>query len=326
MSSKQEQAKKNNILDKFYTRPQVAEKCVDQIDNHIEFNKGEIIIEPSAGNGIFIDSLNDYFSPQLIIGYDIKPDREDIKQQDFLKLDLKKTFKDTPLHFVGNPPFGRSSKLCRLFIKNMCSNPNTKSISLILPISYHKNFNQRTSFNKKFHLVYEEILGKNSFTNEAIDKKVFNVAAVFQIWERREENRIDPAKILPKGFTYEKNYETADFAICHKGNAASNIVDLYDSNNVGPIIESPSYTFIRLTQSTKNIINVKNFMNTFQKIGFKNFKFYDMGSHSVNKQEMAYELNKCILFVNVMCKYFKFKSILEKFDNMIEMCKLIVNC
>ena len=334
MSSQSSAMKKNNLLDKFYTNVEVAERLMEQVDNHINFNNDEWFVEPSAGNGIWIDSYKSLYEDMVIenniIGYDLKPDRADIIEQDFLTLNLQRQFQDTNIHFIGNPPFGRSSKLCRAFIKSMCNYPNTQSISLILPISYCKPFNQDTSFSKNFHLVYEEILEKNAFTNEVCNKKKFNVNAVFQIWIRKDTERISRKHfgentIQYKGFNYKKHTE-ADFAVCYKGNSAGKIAKLTDTNGAGLIIQSPSYHFIQLEDKVKKIISVKDFMNVYKVIAFKNFVFYDVGSRSVNRKEYNNELTKCVFFSMIMSKYLKLNSILEKFDRLIEISKFIVNC
>ena len=339
MSGRNSAMKKNNLLDKFYTKAEVAERLMEQVDNHINFNSEEWFIEPSAGNGIWIDSYKSLYEDMVIekniIGYDLKPDREDIIQQDFLTLNLQRQFQDTKIHFIGNPPFGRSSKLCRAFIKNMCNYPNTQSISLILPISYCKPFNQDTSFNEYFHLIYEEILEKNAFTNEVCNKKTFNVNAVFQIWIRKDTKRISTKHygennlhIPLYSFAYmnKQSIDKADFAVCFKGNSASKIAKLTDSNAKGPIINSPSYHFIALSKKVKTIVSVNDFMNVYKAIAFKNFVFYDVGSRSVNMSEYNNELTKCVFFMLTMSKYLKFNSILEKFDRLIEISKFIVNC
>ncbi len=304
-------AQQKNTLDKFYTRPQVAEDCVMNIEKYIKIEEEDIFIEPSAGSGVFIDAVNEVFCEEFdILGYDLSPDREDIRQQDFTTFNLKKTFGDQPIHFVGNPPFGRSSSLCRKFIKKMCDYKNTKSISLILPISYHKQYNQDTSFNTKFHLVYEEILGKNSFTNEVQGKKLFDCPSVFQIWEKRDTDRETRKLTKPEGFKYVPNKEglTADFCICHKGSAAGKIFDTHAHNSLGPLIQSSSYRFIKLDNPIPEIFDI------YKQKAFQDLKFYDMGSPTINKPEINYEINKCI----------KYSQTLKKFDNMITMLLFIV--
>ena len=336
MSASNSPVKKNNLLDKFYTKPEVAERLTEILEKNISLIDEDIFVEPSAGNGVWIECIDNYFEGDYdIYGYDLKPDKEWIQQQDFLEFNVKKTFDKQNIHWIGNPPFGRSSKLCRLFIKKMCEYENTKSISLILPVSYHKPYNQDTSFDKRFHLVYEEVLAKNSFTNEACNKKEFDCPAVFQIWEKRENFRISlrSQKTINKAHRYRayniKKKITApieaDFAICFKGAAATKIFETSAKNKLGPIIQSPSYHFIELHSKFKEKISPENFIQIFKIIGYNKFEFYDVGSPSTNKQEVDNELTKCIFFVSLMNKYLKLNSILEKFDRIIEISKFIVN-
>ena len=285
-----------NKFDKFYTLDNVANNCVELVDKYLNFSNQDIFIEPSAGAGVFIDTINKFYnSKRKIEGFDLVPDRNDIKQQDFLTLDLKQ-FQEKNIHFIGNPPFGRSSKLCRLFIKHMCKHKKTKSISLILPISYHKSFNQRTSFSNQFHLIHEVILEKNSFQNRVENFKVFDVPAVFQIWERKDYPRVPYKNIIPKGFKYIPNINglDADFAVCAKGHVAGKIVKVDSKNTLGPVINSSSYRFIKLDKPISDIFDIYN------KIAFEGFKFYDMGSPTLNKQEINVEINKCIEYSNTL--------------------------
>jgi len=45
---------RNSKLDKFYTKPSIAQLCVSSFTSNIKIKKKDLIIEPSAGNGSFI--------------------------------------------------------------------------------------------------------------------------------------------------------------------------------------------------------------------------------------------------------------------------------
>jgi hypothetical protein len=49
----------NNMiyLDKFYTNLDVVDKCHDAIKKHVYIDKNDLIIEPSAGDGSFINIM-----------------------------------------------------------------------------------------------------------------------------------------------------------------------------------------------------------------------------------------------------------------------------
>ena len=44
-------------LDKFYTNRDIVNLCYDVIKTHIDIDKNDLIIEPSAGNGSFINII-----------------------------------------------------------------------------------------------------------------------------------------------------------------------------------------------------------------------------------------------------------------------------
>ena len=46
---------KRKTSDAFYTKPEVAKKCVEELSNIIKFEEYDTIIEPSAGSGVFSD-------------------------------------------------------------------------------------------------------------------------------------------------------------------------------------------------------------------------------------------------------------------------------
>ena len=93
---------KKDILDRFFTKEEVAKKCLDSIPN---LNKYDCIIEPSAGEGSFSSQIDNCFA------YDILPAKEGIQQQDWFSLDKKCFNKYQNILVVGNPPFGQQNTL-----------------------------------------------------------------------------------------------------------------------------------------------------------------------------------------------------------------------
>lgn len=70
---------KEKDLDKFYTKPEIAKKFVDLVNQHFPLNDFDMVIEPAAGCGNILQYL-----PDGSIGMDIEPEREGIVKQDFL--------------------------------------------------------------------------------------------------------------------------------------------------------------------------------------------------------------------------------------------------
>ena len=147
---------KRNGLEKFYTNQSVVDICINMIKQELSFNPNSTIIEPSAGNGAFIDSINSFNTQTLFI--DIEPNDDRIQKQDYLTFepDIEMQY-----HIVGNPPFGKNSSLARKFIKKSCEFSDT--ISFILPKSFKKP-SMRKAFDLYFHLIRQIDLPGNSFS------------------------------------------------------------------------------------------------------------------------------------------------------------------
>ena len=113
-------------LDKFYTQNKVALTCVNFLKNTLSLDSNVIYLEPSAGSGSFLDFL-DYY-----VALDIVPEDDRITQQDFLEYKTDKTDYIT----IGNPPFGKRSKLAIDFFNHSATMSDV--IAFIVPVSFLK--------------------------------------------------------------------------------------------------------------------------------------------------------------------------------------------
>ena len=102
------------------------------------------------------------------------------------------------IHTIGNPPFGRQSSLAKKFIK-ICA-LFSETISFILPKSFRKESYQK-AFPLNYHLIKELELDKNSFI---INGELHDVPCVFQIWQKKENNRYIEPNVKEKGFKFVK--------------------------------------------------------------------------------------------------------------------------
>lgn len=158
------------LYDKYYTKPDVAKLCVRYIDDLDSYDN---IIEPSAGNGAFLEYLPKYEA------YDILPEHKDIIRQDFLLLD--KNYEGKTL-FIGNPPFGKRYSLVKAFVKK-CIELNAYTIAFILPETFKKKTNQGYNiFPNEFKLKLIINLPKNSFFNGADN---YDIPCAFFVWTKR---------------------------------------------------------------------------------------------------------------------------------------------
>jgi predicted RNA methylase len=204
---------KLNQYDQYYTKEDVAYKCLDSI-NIDYINTFDIVIEPSAGTGNFIDAFKKKFPDYkgVLSAYDIDPKTENIKKQDYLKLDTTE-FKDKKVFVFGNPPFGQNSTLAKKFIKKSCEYATV--IAFILSSSFKKESMNKV-FDSYFWLIQEVEIEEDAFI---VDDKSHNVDCIFQVWEKRDKKRNLKVKkrINSTKFKYIKVDEKPDFSFRRVG-------------------------------------------------------------------------------------------------------------
>jgi len=271
---------KRNTIDKYYTKKSVVDQCLTHIKNNIKINSGDLIIEPSAGNGAFIDGIKSLTNNYKF--YDLYPQHENIEQQDYLELDYMKLDKyidglwlseEYNFHVIGNPPFGRQSSLAIKFIKKSCEFAD--SISFILPKSFKKD-SMKKHFPPRFHLKFEWDLPKNSFE---VDGKDYDVPCVFQIWERLSFKRSVPKKVEPIGFEFISRDHNPDISVRRIGVNAGKIDDYIADKSI------QSHYFIKFIDgyNQQTIDALKQI--TFEEAG------NTVGPKSISKQELILKYN-----------------------------------
>lgn len=261
-----------NTIDKYYTKKSIVEKCINHIKSKIKIKSKDIIIEPSAGNGAFIQDIKNISKNYYF--YDILPDNKDIIKQDFLELDLSK-FENKNIHIIGNPPFGRQSSMAIKFIKKCCL--FSKSISFILPKSFKKD-SMKKYFEKHYHLILEEDLPENSFL---VNNKDCDVPCVFQIWEKNTKPRDIPKKLEPKNFTFVKKYDDPHLSFRRVGVYAGKISSEIENKS------EQSHYFIKFNNN-----KIEDIIKKLYKI---KFDFNNtVGPKSISKQEVIKEFNSVL--------------------------------
>ena len=270
---------KRNVIDKFYTKKEVAMYCINLFKEYVAPNNDDIIIEPSAGNGAFIDAIKSLKCDYEF--YDLEPEHEEIVKQDYLLYNTNNNNNNNnnntqKIHIVGNPPFGRQSSLAIKFIKKSCE--FCTSISFILPRSFKKDSLKKT-FPLNFHLLFEIDLPENSFL---VNAKEHDVPCIFQIWIKKTYNREVSAKLEPHNFVFVEKTNNPSISIRRVGVNAGTI----DVNSANKSVQS--HYFIRFTNTNsleKNIDLLKSIV-------------YDsnntVGPKSIGKQELIKEFNKVL--------------------------------
>lgn len=274
---------KRDTIDKFYTSITTVKECISQVSNHLQIDAtNDLIIEPSAGNGSFIQDITELCENALF--YDIEPEHSGILKQDYLLLNCEAITTTRKIHIIGNPPFGRQSTLAIQFIKK--SAEFADSISFILPKSFKKD-SMRNHFPKQFHLIYQMDLEDNSFLQDGIP---VDVPCVFQIWQKQKEERAPIAKLNadPSIFQFVKQDENPDISFRRVGVNAGAITVATAENKWLQEKSIQSHYFIKFTSTSE-----KKKSELIKKIS--NIKYEEdntVGPKSIGKQEIIREFNK----------------------------------
>lgn len=275
METKQTKGLKRNTIDKYYTKDNVVELCLNLVKKHIQITPEDLIVEPSAGNGSFIAGIKSITNNFRF--YDLEPDNDEIQKQDYLEYDygvIKETY--SKIHIIGNPPFGRQSSFAIKFIKKSCE--FCDSVSFILPKSFKKDSLKKT-FPLKFHLIFEIDLPDKSFLVDGVEH---DVPCIFQIWERMSTNRFVNEKLEPLNYRFVEKEEHPDISVRRVGVNAGTIDKRIDEKSI------QSHYFIKFTNGKSTTENMK-------KLSTIAYEFNNtVGPKSISKQELIKEFNQVL--------------------------------
>ncbi len=244
-------------LDQYFTKPELAKRCVEIVERECGL-EGRQVVEPSAGTGSFLR-----FLPPDTIAVDLDPKAKGITKQDFLAFDVES---ERDIITIGNPPFGKNSLLAVAFFNHAAK--MSKTVAFIVPRTFRKA-SVVNRLHRNFHLVFEEACPPDSFI---FCGKPYDVPCVFQIWERRDEERA--AVALPTrhpDFEFAPK-EHADFAIQRVGMGAGSI----------------KTKFKRCAQSSHYFVRAR-VPTVFDRLGLIDFdcvKHDTVGNPSVSKREL----------------------------------------
>ena len=265
------------IKEQYFTKPELAQRCVDRVKQHYDLDSFSLLLEPSAGNGSFYNLLD----ANKTIGLDIEPLHNSVIRSDFFLWDYSNR---TNVLCIGNPPFGRRAQIATKFINHAAK--FSRVIAFILPRTFKKEtFYDR--IDKSFHLVDQ--FDCDEFVCPA--GKEIKIKCVFQIWEKRDtfrkfENRkishcdfllrhAHMSKISKEEF--EEIKSNFDFSIPQVGN-----FELRDIKT----ITGGSHWFVK--------VHDKNNMNAFENLDFSFLDNVNLSFSSISRKDIiqAYETIK----------------------------------
>lgn len=238
-ANKQIKKLKITPFDEFFTKQSVADdltkKTIDVLRKFKLNLKKFIFIEPSAGSGSFLNSLQNYKNKvKEIIAYDIFSKNPCIIKENFFKVNLpQKNF-----IVIGNPPFGHRGNLALKFINH---SKNADFIAFILPMTFANvgKGSCRTRINSH-NLMYSETLSKNIFYTN--DKISYSVQCVFQIWAKHFN--------LPQEDKWNVNNYIDIYTICTNKNRRCGLAMI---NNCDFYISSTFFKSIKIENNFSKI-------------------------------------------------------------------------
>jgi hypothetical protein len=199
-------------LDKYYTKRSLSKKLFNIlknfiIDENLTINnnfKHVLFVEPSAGNGSFLEALNDFNS----IGFDLLPDENNqfnIIKNDFLTEDINLKLNKDQINkekiFIGNPPFGKKSKIAIDFINTAFKYSNI--VAFIVPVQFRK-WSVQSKINDKAKLVLDIDLEEDAFEFMG---KPYKLRCCFQVWIKDIDYKGENIRIKEKPPTQHKDFQ-----------------------------------------------------------------------------------------------------------------------
>ena len=124
----------------------------------------------------------------------------------------------------------------------------------------------------------------------SVNGKDYDVPCIFQVWERRNENRYIEPKLEPKGYKFVKDKMKATFALRRVGVYAGKMIDMLQDG----------INFTRLSDQSHYYIAFNKKITYTERYTFRE-KYYEIvdfkhnntvGPKSIGKQEFIKELNK----------------------------------
>lgn len=169
---------KNVDLDQFFTKPEVAQYCYDNLLSFMAKDSANPVhykfIEPSVGTGAFYNLLPEGRK----IGLDVMPLERGVIQQDFLTWSIQTN--GYRYVTVGNPPFGYRAWLALAFMNHAAT--FSDYVGMILPMSFQSDGKGSPKHRVKgLKLLHSELLPKDSFV-DPYGKKV-KINALWQVWK-----------------------------------------------------------------------------------------------------------------------------------------------
>lgn len=263
-------------LDQFYTDRSVADRLTTTILARLRERgldpAGVAFLEPSAGEGAFIDAVLAQAPGARVEGCDLEPKHALAIEQDFF--DRPAPAAGQQWAVIGNPPFGKNASLAVRFFNHAAGFADT--IAFIVPRTFEKRSVQNR-LDTRFGLVDEVALDPRSFHFEG---EPVDVPCVFQLWERLPEGVHRPfiaGATSHPDFRFLKLPEGSAFAFQRVGAQAGRLKAL-DAKHLAP----PSHYFL----APRVGLSGDELWSRLERVDWKAIREKTAGNPSISKAEL----------------------------------------
>ena len=219
-------ATNGEALDQYFTKPAIVRRCLENLGSLHRF---DLVIEPSAGGGAFLEAIDH----KNKIGLDIDPKHADVIKADWFAYEVSDAFSNVLV--VGNPPYGQYHKLSSAFIRRAMSFDNVQTVAFILPNVYRKHTRQHI-IPRYWRIASITDLGRDGFTLNGQD---YHVPTSFFVLDRSPGTDLrarPPAKITgTRDFDFAK---PDDFDVFVFGASPKRIITNPTPNNRGHYLKA----------------------------------------------------------------------------------------
>ena len=281
------------INDKYYTPDWLVKYTVEKAKEIIGEDNISEFLEPSAGDGRFLNYL-----PKDTLAYDLEPEDDRIIEQDYLRLNSK--YKRGRC-IIGNPPYGETGKLYQKFCNK--SFELGDYVVFILPISQLNN----NYYIYKFDLIYSEDLGKVNFEGRAVHT-CLNIYRKPENWIDNKRDDIYSDNAIMTMRTLMTNRETIyhlekfgnyDLCVISWGSNMGSLCSPFEKARtiVIRIDDTNNYDFI------VNIISNANWSKIVNNKGNNSLSMWHIYKHVLTEMYKAGLYNKDRIFLKGIVKY-----------------------
>lgn len=190
-------------LDQFFTKDQVAQTCAEILRGKLSslgYDATAVhFVEPSAGGGAFVRAVETAFPGAPIKCGDLAPKDENTVQLDFINDAYDELLAGDAANriVIGNPPFGKRSRLAKDFINRAFEFSDT--VAFVIPVQFQKYGTQKDIV-ADAKLVHDERLDADAFT---VNGTSYAVQCCLQVWTRRDTDLPDLRKRIAPPIVHE---------------------------------------------------------------------------------------------------------------------------